>query len=209
MSSLNDFFASVFAEVSTDEAMGLGIGISYAPEVIDLPKETRQVNQCNDQTGRRSGAACTNKTGASADSGTQVIDGKVQEDTHRVKIKKGISGWFLTTKKPLNLVSEEEASGILTFDFKVNRKSEEPLIFTSVCGENCNVSLDMKEFFGKLSLGNWNTIGVPLKCLKQNGLNLQKITVPMGLLSSGEWQFDIGKVYLEGGEGGKHIYPCN
>ena len=125
------------------------------------------------------------------------------------QIKKGISGWFLTTKKPLNLVSEEEASGILTFDFKVNRKSEEPLIFTSVCGENCNVSLDMKEFFGKLSLGNWSTIGVPLKCLKQNGLNLQKITVPMGLLSSGEWEFDIGKVYLEGGEGGKHIYPCN
>ena len=98
---------------------------------------------------------------------------------------------------------------ILTFDFKVNRKNEESLIFTSVCGENCNVSLDMKEFFGKLSLGNWSTIGVPLKCLKQNGLNLQKITVPMGLLSSGEWEFDIGKVYLEGGEGGKHIYPCN
>ena len=72
-------FASVFAEVSTDEAMGLGIGISYAPEVIDLPKETRQVNQCNDQTGRRTGAACTNKTGDSADSGTQVIDGKVQD----------------------------------------------------------------------------------------------------------------------------------
>ena len=140
---------------------------------------------------------------------SEIIDGKVQEDTHRVKIKQGISGWFLTTKKPLNLVSEEEASGILTFDFKVNRKSEEPLIFTSVCGENCNVSLDMKEFFGKLSLGNWSTIGVPLKCLKQNGLNLQKITVPMGLLSSGEWEFDIGKVYLEGGEGGKHIYPCN
>ena len=68
---------------------------------------------------------------------------------------------------------------------------------------------DMKEFFGKLSLGDWSTIGVPLKCLKQNGLNLQKITVPMGLLSSGEWEFDIGKVYLEGGEGGKHIYPCN
>ena len=47
---------------------------------------------------------------------SEIIDGKVQEDTHRVKIKKGISGWFLTTKKPLNLVSEEEASGILTFD---------------------------------------------------------------------------------------------
>ena len=141
---------------------------------------------------------------------SEIIDGKVQEDTHRVKIKQGISGWFLTTKKPLNLVSEEEASGILTFDFKVNQNDTGTFRFLlpSVV-RDCNVSLDMKEFLGKLSLGNWSTIGVPLKCLKQNGLNLQKITVPMGLLSSGEWEFDIGKVYLEGGEGGKHIYPCN
>ena len=38
-------FASVFAEVSSDAAMGLGIGISYAPEVVDLNKETRHVAQ--------------------------------------------------------------------------------------------------------------------------------------------------------------------
>ena len=49
---------------------------------------------------------------------SEIIDGKVQEDTHRVKIKQGISGWFLTTKN-LNLLAKE-ASGILTFDFKVN-----------------------------------------------------------------------------------------
>ena len=147
-------FASAFVELSRAAAMGLGSGISYAPEVVDLEKETRTIQNVYG----------TGDSGAN-DSGEQIIDGKVQEDTHRVIIKQGISGWFLTTKKPLNLVSEEEASGILTFDFKVNRKSEEPLIFTSVCGENCNVSLDMKEFFGKLSLGNWSTIGVPLKCL--------------------------------------------
>ena len=32
-------FGSVFAEISSDAAMGLGIGISYAPEVVDLEKE--------------------------------------------------------------------------------------------------------------------------------------------------------------------------
>ena len=66
-----------------------------------------------------------------------------------------------------------------------------------------------KIFFGKLAIGNWTTIGIPLKCLKQNGVNLKKITAPMGILSDGNWEFDIGKVYLEGGEGGKHIFPCN
>ena len=72
-------FASVFAEVSSDEAMGLGIGISYAPEVVDLEKETRAINQCTDGTGRRTNVACVNKSGSSADSGNQIIDGKVQD----------------------------------------------------------------------------------------------------------------------------------
>jgi hypothetical protein len=41
-------FASIFAEVSSDEMMGLGIGISYAPEVVDLDKETRTYQNCTD-----------------------------------------------------------------------------------------------------------------------------------------------------------------
>ena len=58
-------FASVFAEVSSDAAMGLGIGISYAPEVVDLEKETRTIQNTSGQ--------------AVNDSGDQIIDGKVQD----------------------------------------------------------------------------------------------------------------------------------
>ena len=55
-------FASVFAEVSSDAAMGLGIGISYAPEVVELNKETRNIQQAVTDEG---------------DSGAQIIDGKI------------------------------------------------------------------------------------------------------------------------------------
>ena len=64
-------FASIFAEVSSDAAMGLGIGISYAPEVVDLEKETRTI-QNTDGTGTQPGDA-------SNDSGDQIIDGKIQD----------------------------------------------------------------------------------------------------------------------------------
>jgi hypothetical protein len=64
-------FASVFAEISSDAAMGLGIGISYAPEVVDLEKETRTI-QNTDGTGTQPGDA-------SNDSGDQIIDGKIQD----------------------------------------------------------------------------------------------------------------------------------
>ena len=55
-------YASIFAEVSSDAAMGLGIGISYAPEVVDLEKETRTI-----------------QPSGTGDSGDQIIDGKVQD----------------------------------------------------------------------------------------------------------------------------------
>ena len=42
-------FASAFVEVSSDEVMGLGIGISYAPEVVDLEKETRTIQDTSGQ----------------------------------------------------------------------------------------------------------------------------------------------------------------
>ena len=58
-------FASAFIEISSEEAMGLGIGISYAPEVVDLEKETRTIQNTSGQ--------------AVNDSGDQIIDGKIQD----------------------------------------------------------------------------------------------------------------------------------
>ena len=60
-------FASVFAEVSSDAAMGLGIGISYAPEVVDFEKETRTIQDTSGQ-----GSTIN-------DTGDQIIDGKIQD----------------------------------------------------------------------------------------------------------------------------------
>ena len=68
-------YASIFAEISSDEMMGLGIGISYAPEVADLEKETRTIQNCNDN--RDNAGACV--AGAGASTGDQVIDGKIQD----------------------------------------------------------------------------------------------------------------------------------
>ena len=58
-------FASAFVEISSDEAMGLGIGISYAPEVVDLEKETRTIQDATGDSGNASG--------------DQITDGKVND----------------------------------------------------------------------------------------------------------------------------------
>ena len=57
-------FASIFAEVSSDAMMGIGVGVSYAPEVADLEKETRVIQPSSEGTG---------------DSGTQAVDAKIND----------------------------------------------------------------------------------------------------------------------------------
>lgn len=53
-------FGSGFIEVGSEEMMGLAIGISYAPEVAELNKETRNI-----------------QPSGTGDSGAQIIDGKI------------------------------------------------------------------------------------------------------------------------------------
>ena len=67
-------FASGFLEVSSDVAMGLGIGISYAPEVVDLEKETRGIRN---QLGE--GLLAGDSRAGVNDTGDQIIDGKIQD----------------------------------------------------------------------------------------------------------------------------------
>ena len=56
-------FGSGFIEVGSDEMMGLALGVSYAPEVAELNRETRTIQNTSGQ--------------AVNDTGDQIIDGKI------------------------------------------------------------------------------------------------------------------------------------
>jgi len=50
-------FASVFAEISSDEIMGLALGVSFAPDVVEMDKETRHVDPVNSDSGNDAAGA--------------------------------------------------------------------------------------------------------------------------------------------------------
>jgi len=92
-------FASVFAEISSDDMMGLGVGISYAPDVVELDKETRHIADSS------AGA----DSGNQADGGAQVVDGKINDLVSLyVTLPMGDSGaYFKTGYMQATLVTEE------------------------------------------------------------------------------------------------------
>jgi beta-glucosidase len=140
----------------------------------------------------------------------EIFDNILQEDSQRIYFKPGYeSQWTLQSLIPLNWVKEEQASGILTFQIRILETDQmESLFFFSSCGATCGVSLSLGNFLNKIPLNKWATVGIPLNCLKKEGLDLTKLSIPVGLNTKGNWSIEIGKVYLEGGMGGKSIYPC-
>ena len=93
----------------------------------------------------------------------QIVDGKLQEDAHRVALNVGSSKWYLEPTEIMNLEEEEKASGILTFDFKINKQdSINPLYYLVDCGENCDVELDLTTFMNTLQIDRWQTLGLSL-----------------------------------------------
>ena len=73
-------YASIFAEISSDDMMGIGLGISYAPEVVDLNKETRNIQNIRDNTKNSSNNAGTAEATVSGiDTGAQIVDGKIND----------------------------------------------------------------------------------------------------------------------------------
>ena len=60
-------YGSIFAEISGDDMMGIGIGVSYAPEVVELNKETRNIQ------------VAVAEPDEAQDSGAQIIDGKITD----------------------------------------------------------------------------------------------------------------------------------
>ena len=69
-------FASVFAEISSDEMAGLGIGVSYAPDVAELNKETRELDNRADNSITNTAPGGTAGTG---DTGSQVVDAEIKD----------------------------------------------------------------------------------------------------------------------------------
>jgi len=62
-------FTSIFAELSSENMMGLGIGVSYAPDLVDLNKETRHI----------ANETIVSGNGNDADGGVQIADAKIND----------------------------------------------------------------------------------------------------------------------------------
>jgi beta-glucosidase len=64
------------------------------------------------------------------------------------------------------------------------------------CGEGCAGKLRLGPQLQKLPRGEWQTVGVPLKCFQAAGADMSRITEPMAFGSDSPFDLALARVQL-------------
>lgn len=64
------------------------------------------------------------------------------------------------------------------------------------CGEGCGATLPLRESLASLPVGQWTTLGIPLKCFALAGANLSKVSGLLAIETAAPLQLSFSRIAL-------------
>jgi len=102
----------------------------------------------------------------------------------------------LSTFDPIDLSRETNGDMLLLATVRRDARIARPLSMSVRCdGEPCGAAVPIAEF-GELAEGEWQTLGVPLKCFRAAGADMTRISSPFRLMADGDAGLSIARVAL-------------
>jgi beta-glucosidase len=102
----------------------------------------------------------------------------------------------LSTFDPIDLSRETNGDMLLLATVRRDAPIARPLSMSVRCdGGPCGAAVPIAEF-GELAEGEWQTLGVPLKCFRAAGADMTRISSPFRLMADGDAGLSIARVAL-------------
>lgn len=128
---------------------------------------------------------------------------KVQEGARRFELSSGSTAISLRSFNPVNISKEMNAELYLMFTSKVNKAPQSAMLGMGCEGGDC------KNGFVPIAMPvskDFKTYGLPLKCLRDKGVDMTKISASFILTLSGASDVELGEVFM--GTDPANILPC-
>lgn len=129
-----------------------------------------------------------------------VEDRRVQEDARSARWSGGAEGTVYLDAPGTADLTREAAGGLaLAFDVRVDVPASAPVRLLTVhgpVGGDTETETDVSRLLADLAVGEWGTLQVPLRCLSDAGVELDRVRVPWGLRTSGELSLAFSDVRL-------------
>jgi beta-glucosidase len=118
-------------------------------------------------------------------------------------------GVFRIGGRATSLVQATADSQVLKLHYRVEQPPQKPVTLSlrcepvERCGMAANTGLDLTQALRGAGTGNWQTLSVPLVCLKKRGAALAAVTAPLAIESAGPFavSFDDIRITREPGAG--------
>ncbi|MEZ4416140.1 MAG: exo 1,3/1,4-beta-D-glucan glucohydrolase [Gemmatimonadota bacterium] len=143
-------------------------------------------------------------TGTTASPGSELVvrveDRRVQEDARGVEWDgSGIGRVALTGQSSMDLSQAADESMALAFDVRMDRAPERPVALVVAHdsgGGDVETRLELTPLLAALPVGEWATLRLRLACLEDAGVDLQQVTVPWALETTGPLALAFSDVRL-------------
>lgn len=125
-------------------------------------------------------------------------DHGVQEGARSFAVDAHVQGAAieLSTFDPIDLSRETNGDMLLISTVRRDAPIARTLSMAVSCdGEPCGEAVPVAEF-GELAVGEWQTVGVLLKCFRATGADMTRITAPFRIETDGDAEISIARVAL-------------
>ncbi|MGH8060934.1 MAG: glycoside hydrolase family 3 N-terminal domain-containing protein [Pseudoxanthomonas sp.] len=137
------------------------------------------------------------------------IDHKAQEDSVRLTWSgKSSARALLLSDKPIDVARETNGDVMLMLALRPDAPAKGDVTLGVDCSQGCAAKQKLNEGLSALKIGEWTTIGVPLKCLQKAGADMTRLDRLLILETDGAWQLSISRVSLGTGNQAQHVIGC-
>ncbi|GAA5069119.1 glycoside hydrolase family 3 protein [Lysobacter panacisoli] len=137
------------------------------------------------------------------------VDHEAQEDARRFTWSGAQAATlWLASQTPLDLARETNGDVMLVLTLRPEQVPASDIAIGVTCGGTCKAAVPMRETLAGLPVGQWTTVGVPLKCFAQAGADTAKLDAVLQLETAGKLQLSISRIALGASNEAKHVVAC-
>ncbi len=123
-------------------------------------------------------------------------DQQVQEGARKFSISGGGTAVVeLVTQAPVDIARETNGDVMLLMTIRIDARAAAPMAIGVRCGTGCGAVVAAPQL-AALPIGQWRTVGIPLKCFAAAGADMTKVDAPFRLSTQGSAAYSLARVAL-------------
>lgn len=124
-------------------------------------------------------------------------DKQVQEDARTITYKgEAIAGIEFNDNFPFDLRGYYEQNAALSFEIKLDKKLDQPLIISMRCESDCDSQIDISNLVNLSEPREWQQHSIDLECFSKLGATMDKIVAPFVLRTNEKVKLSVANVNI-------------